>query len=109
MDLSELIQIARSFLQCPVCGSHFEENKIHFRGFIDDKFVIQTECAKNHNPVSALFISSIDSKGKHFFKNQQPISANNVLDFQLGLNDFNGDFERLFHEDKSNGTISTQS
>lgn len=109
MDFNELIQIAREFLSCPVCGNHFDADKMHFRGFIDDKFVIQTECSNNHKPVSALFISNIDTKGKPMFKNQSIISANDVLDLQLKLDKFNGDFETLFEKDESNGTISTQS
>jgi hypothetical protein len=109
MDFNELLQIAREFLSCPVCGEHFDRTKIHFRGFIDNKFVIQTECSNNHDPISALFISNVDLKGKPIFQNQQSITANNVLDLKLKLKDFNGDFEELFHEDKTNGTITTQS
>ncbi len=108
MDFNELLQIAQKFLSCPVCNEHFDKAKIHFRGFIDDKFVIQTECSKGHDPISALFISNVDLKGKPIFKNQEAITANNILDLKLKLKNFDGDFEKIFQKDKTNGTITTQ-
>lgn len=96
MDFNEILQLAKEFLTCPVCGDKFDREQIHFRGFIDDKFVIQTECQRGHKPVSALFISSLQFQG-----NQQPleteiVTGDDLLDLKLKLQDFNGDFEALF-------------
>lgn len=105
MDFNELLQIAREFLTCPVCGELFANNKIHFRGFIDNKFIIQTECENKHNPVTALFISSVNLNGKQNFNNEEQISSDYVLDLKLKLNQFDGNFENIFREGTLHGTI----
>jgi len=108
IDFNELLQIAREFLSCPVCGEHFDSKNIHFRGFIDDKFVIQTECSKKHNPVNALFISSVTMSGKPIFDKDEIVTVNDVLDLKNHLQQFDGDFERIFQKG-IDGPTNTQS
>lgn len=96
MDMSDILQLAKEFLHCPVCGSHFNEGNISIRGMFEDKFVIQTHCESGHNPVNAMFISAI---GQFNGNNQgfgDPLSGDEVLDIKNALDTFDGDFEKIF-------------
>lgn len=100
MDMSDILQLAKEFLHCPVCGSHFNEESISIRGMFEDKFVIQTHCNSGHNPVNAMFISAIGQFGGHNQRYSDPISGDEILDIKNALDTFDGDFEKLFPQER---------
>lgn len=108
MDFRDILRIAREILYCPVCGAHFDLEKIAVRGMFDDKYIIQTECRNNHQPVRAIFISSIAQQQlDQILEPSTSLSGDNILDLKLALNNFDGDFEKVFKHRLNNGRNST--
>lgn len=108
MNYEEMLRIASLFLNCPVCGSKFSVENIHFKGFIDEKFVIQTECDSGHAPLNALFISTISGNINESQASFIPLSSNDFLDLKLRLVKFDGNFEKVFQKEQ-NGKIDIKS
>ncbi len=102
MDLiDQILQQARNYLFCPVCNSSYMENEIRFRGFIDNTYIFQAFCAKNHAPLAVTYLAS-------FQKMDNPVSAyfhvmsgkkitKEVADSaQKYFDSFSGDFHKAF-------------
>ena len=69
MDLiDQILKQARNILVCPVCNNHYEINEIRFRGFIDNTYIFQAFCAKNHDPLAITYLASLH-------RLEKPISA----------------------------------
>jgi len=60
MDLIEqILNQAKNFLICPVCGGTYQSGEIRFRGFIDNTYIFQTYCAKGHQPLAVTYLASL--------------------------------------------------
>ena len=60
MDLvDQIINQARSVLACPVCNQQYEDEELKFRGFIDNTYIFQAFCAKNHQPMAVTYLASL--------------------------------------------------
>lgn len=106
MDFQEILQLAKEFLVCPACGSHFSNENVRFQGLIDNKIVIQTECTNGHKPINALFISSFTPQNRETSTQETSLSADEILDLKISMDNFDGDFQRIFEqidEEKNNG------
>ena len=100
MNMRDILQLAKEFLHCPVCGSYFNEGDISIRGMFEDKIVIQTHCNSGHNPVNAMFISAIGQFHGGNHESRQPISGDEVLDIKNIIDEFDGDFEKVFSKER---------
>lgn len=90
-NLHEIIAQIQRDLYCPVCGKNYEIGEIRLRGLFDHTLIIQTICSGGH---ITLFMTS-------FRGNEQkkiPFTNNDILDLHNGLNDFDGDFQKIWKQ-----------
>lgn len=96
MDYQDLLMLARELLYCPVCQAKFDAEKISPKGVFGDKLIIHTQCSKGHKRVDAIFISSINNASPLLNSRSSSITDDEILDFKIGLDKFNGDFIAAF-------------
>lgn len=94
-----LLEAQRS-LHCTVCGRHYSIDEIKLRGFLDNTYILQTICDNGHLPLVTISLFSVKGKSK-FSPHYKPIVqeriiADDVLDAQKQINEFDGNFEKLF-------------
>ena len=102
MDLIEqILNQARGYLFCPVCNSRYMENEIRFRGFIDNTYIFQAFCAKNHEPLAVTYLASlhkIDNPVSAYFHQMsgQEVTDQIADDAQGLFERFDGNFKKHF-------------
>lgn len=89
----EIIKQAQRILLCPFCGKHYHLDQIQVRGIIASSYVLQAICSTNHAPVITLFVTSV--KGK-IINNSKMIRQEDLASANQALDQFNGDFEKLW-------------
>jgi hypothetical protein len=87
-NLREIIQQIQRDLSCPICGKNYEIGKIRLRGLFDQTLIVQTICNSGH---ITLFMTTVKKDQK-----KTPISTNNIIDLHKSLENFNGDFQKLW-------------
>jgi C4-type Zn-finger protein len=101
-NLEDIIAEARKSLTCPVCGKKFEAHEIKLRGFLDNAYIIQTMCDNGHPPLMTVFVASAGQNGTPTFVLQSnkthktKISTDEVIDGHLQVEQFDGDFMKLW-------------
>lgn len=90
-NLHEIIAQIQKDLYCPVCGKHYEIGEIRLRGLFDHTLIVQTICDNGH---VTLFMTTFQKKAIE----KAPISANDVLDLHNALENFDGDFLKLWNK-----------
>ena len=105
-QLQELIKNIQAMMRCPSCGANYDEDNIHFLGQLDMAALIQLDCQSCDLPVMATILVSdkqqqpkiLSDMSKEDLPNasQEPVSSDDAVDFHSALQDFDGDFERLF-------------
>lgn len=96
MDYNKILQLAKQFLYCPVCKNHFDNDHIFFKGYVNDKFIIKTDCDKSHPLVHTIFISKILNKSSVTELELETITQDEYLDIRNSINKFDGNFEKIF-------------
>ena len=91
-NLHEIIAQIQKDLYCPVCGKNYEIGEIRLRGLFDHTLIIQTICSSSH---MTLFMTTFKGSGQ---KKAAPLSNNDILDLHNGLNDFDGDFQKIWKQ-----------
>lgn len=86
-DIREIIRQIHTEQACPICHSRYPLDQIRFRGTFGQTLVIQTVCKNGH---ITLFMTLVR------LNQYKQVSANDVLDLSEKLNNFNGDFEKLW-------------
>jgi hypothetical protein len=89
-NLTEIIQQIQRDLSCPICGKNYETGEIRLRGLFDHTLIVQTICANNH---VTLFMTTVKDAQK-----KTPISANDIIDLHKRLENFDGNFEKLWNK-----------
>lgn len=87
-NLAEIIRQIQRDLSCPVCGKKYEIGEIRLKGLFDRTLVVQTVCANGH---ITLLMTRIKDSGK-----KEPISTNDIIDLHNALEDFDGNFQKLW-------------
>lgn len=87
---NEIIKQIQRDLSCPVCSKKFELTEIKVKASFDQIMVVQTVCPEGHATLFITFFKSLYSKSA------EPINTDQVLDFSNNLNNFNGDFKKLW-------------
>lgn len=86
-SLMEIIQQIQRDLSCPICGQKYKIGKIRLRGLFDHTLIIQTICTNGH---LTFFMTTIKTQKK------TPLSTNDIIDLHQLLENFNGDFQKLW-------------
>ena len=89
-NLHEIIVQIQKDLYCPVCGKNYEIGEIRLRGLLDHTLIIQTICSSGH---MTLFMTTFRAKKE----TPKPLSTNDVLDLTNALEDFDGDFQKVWN------------
>ena len=102
MDLiDQILSQAKNFLVCPVCHNHYDTNEIRFRGFIDNTYIFQAYCAKQHDPLAVTYLASLHRLEKpigayfHAFSNKK-ITKGMIGKIEKDVDAFDGNFEALW-------------
>jgi len=104
MDLvDKIIDQARNVLVCPICNKQYEQEELRFRGFIDNTYIFQAFCAKNHQPMVVTYLASLHRLekpiGAYFHTVTGEKISKNIADRAEKLIDgFGGDFQSLWPE-----------
>ncbi len=97
---NDIIKQAQKILACPVCKKHFSENNIKLRASLDNTFIFQTICNNHKNPVVTVFIATFGNNQSKIKSNNlidiKPISKNDLIEYHKQINNFDGDFIRLW-------------
>lgn len=88
--MSEIIKQIQRDLSCPVCGKKYELNQIRVKAVFEQILIIQTTCPDAHPTLLMTIYKHLPEKVA------QALSSDNVLDLSNNLNDFNGDFEKIW-------------
>jgi len=97
----KIIKIAQKFLYCPKCKRKYDISEIKLRGWFDDIFILQTQCANGHKPIIMNVIISTKPIDKDIINivnkktDAKKIENKNKL-FAQAIDNFNGDFESLW-------------
>jgi len=89
-NLAEIIQQIQRDLSCPVCGKNYEIGEIRLRGLFDHTLIVQTICPNSH---LTLFMTAFHSRPK-----MSPLSANDIIDLHHALEQFDGNFQRIWNK-----------
>jgi hypothetical protein len=89
-NLTEIIRQIQRDLNCPVCGRKYETDEIKLRGLFDNTLMVQTICGSGH---MTLFVTSLKDSPK-----TTPIGANDVIDLHKTLENFTGDFTKIWNK-----------
>ena len=97
-----------STIKCSVCGEHYETNNIKVLGHQDDIWFLNAFCPACY---SQALVAAVIQKGKpselitdlseaELAKSTQgsTISGDDILDLHSFLQDFDGDFVKLFNQ-----------
>ena len=97
-----------STMKCGVCGEHYDINNIKVLGHRDDMWFLNVSCPACH---SQALVAAVIKEGKPpeiitdltkaelvKFAQASIISADDILDLHGFLNDFDGDFAKLFSQ-----------
>lgn len=98
-----------STIKCNVCGEYYETNNIKVLGHRDDIWFLKVFCPACH---SQALVAAAIKEGKPLevvtdlteaelakFAQTSTISADDMLDLHSFLQDFDGDFAKLFSQD----------
>ena len=92
-NMPELLKQIQRDLACPICGRKYELSQIKVRGAFEQILIIQTTCMEGH---LTLFMTVFHENDKVDKKSFKAITSNEVLDISNKLNNFHGDFEKLW-------------
>lgn len=104
MDLiDQILSQAKNFLICPVCNNNYNLDEIRFRGFIDNTYIFQAFCARDHEPLAVTYLASLHKLEKpigayfHALSGQQ-ITKGMLEKAEKDIDQLEGDFEKLFEK-----------
>ena len=93
-------------IECGVCGEHYEDEHVRVIGHRDDLWFLSVFCpvCKSQGLVAAVIeegelscsITDLSETEEAKFCSLESVSADELLDLHLFLEDFDGDFARLF-------------
>lgn len=101
MDLIDhIINQARDYLVCPICGSHYLTDEIRLRGFIDNTYIFQALCAKSHEPLAVTYLASLHRLekpiGTYFHSlSGEKLTKDEEKQAEEFFNRFDGDFSKI--------------
>lgn len=101
-----LRQLISSF-RCQVCRSSFERERVRVAARHDELWVVSVRCHRCRN--QQIFWFALSDRDRELqgdpspeelerFEEMSPISCDEVLDIHLFLDEFDGNFEGLFHK-----------
>jgi C4-type Zn-finger protein len=89
-NIQEILKQIQRDMSCPICGSKFSMKDIKVRAAFDHTIIIETICAQGHLTMfMTVFRPNPVKPGKQ-------INTNELLDLTNQINNFNGDFEKLW-------------
>lgn len=92
-NLLNILREAQKNLFCPVCKRRYDIAEIKLKGFFDNIYLLQTECANNHQPVN---LSIIVYNNQSSDLSKKTNINNNFSGFNQQIDNFNGDFESIW-------------
>jgi len=95
-ELYKLLVTVQKNVHCPQCGKSYGFPKIHIRGIVDTIVFLELSC-ETHMPLLATVTLS---KANVVVESNEKINSDDVIDMYRFLKKFDGNFERLFEENK---------
>jgi len=101
-----LIKKLMTSTKCTVCGQHYEVDDVSVLGHHEDLWFLSVFCSgcQTQCLVAAVvkegraphFITDLTEEELERFRHMPELTSDEMLDMQIFLKDFNGDFARLF-------------
>ncbi len=96
-ELYKLLVTVQKNVHCPQCGKSYGFSKIHIRGVVDSIVFLELSCT-THMPLLATVSLS---KNQTMTNNSvEKINSDDVIEMYRFLKNFDGNFEKLFEENK---------
>ncbi|OQA53278.1 MAG: hypothetical protein BWY43_00049 [candidate division WS2 bacterium ADurb.Bin280] len=101
--IDQILNQARNTLVCPVCKNRYEDERLRFRGFIDNTYIFQGFCASGHEPTAVTYLASLHRLekpiGTYFHNISGDIVSNEqFLDAEKIINSHKGKISELFQD-----------
>ncbi len=96
MSGQDILHVAQRLLWCPICQRQFDRRQIILRGVIRNIYFVQTNCDRDHIPVSALMAIERAPNSLASSQTNETITQDEALDLRLALDTFDGNFRRQF-------------
>ena len=101
----EIIHNIQEIIHCPFCGSDYQKNNIKIMGKVSGSHVVQLLCSDCGNRIMASLAyqkrNGTPSPENVFRLAQRgPINDNEIMDFFGSLNQFDGNFQKTFRNNK---------
>ena len=91
-DINQILEKACQNITCPLCGKLHQKKEVKLRGFFDEVYIFQTQCAKNHPLLTSIFIATLNSDAKIDTRKK-------LIDtIHKQINEFDGDFSKLWKQ-----------
>lgn len=91
-QLDGMLDQAQATIRCPVCQRQFERDELRLRGMFEQHGIVQVSCSDRHNPTVVIFIA--DQRDGKPTSNEQPLTANDVLELHRAIETFDGNFRK---------------
>lgn len=88
-NIQQILKQIQKEMSCPICGAKFPGKDIRVRGAFEHTIIIETVCTMGH---LTLFMTIL--RGRR--QSVREITPDDMLNFSNILNNFNGDFEKLW-------------
>jgi hypothetical protein len=98
-DLYKLLATVQKNVRCPQCGKSYDFSLIQIRGIVDSLVFLELSCS-SHMPLLATV--SLAKQAQKNVLTKQEINSNDVIDTYKFLKNFDGSFEKLFNDIKTN-------
>jgi len=95
-ELYKLLVTVQKNVRCPQCGKSYGFSKIQIRGIVDTIVFLELSCT-NHMPLLATVTLS---KPNIAAESTDKINSDDVIDMYRFMKNFDGNFEKLFKENK---------
>ncbi len=93
-----LIRKIQKQTRCPICNRKFDINEIKVKYILDEIAILHLNCNKGHENVQSVHVVILDKnpKPKAIHKNNNYISIDNKKIIDKQINEFDGDFIKLW-------------
>jgi hypothetical protein len=101
--IDQILSQARNSLFCPICQSHYEVDRLKFRGFIDNTYIFQGFCANSHEPMVVTYLASLHRLEKPIGTYFHTLSGNKITQevadqASKEIKEFSGTFSEIWKD-----------
>ena len=110
MDKNNLLNIIKTLtelMHCPSCGESYSIGEVQYISQVEGYCLLQVSCKSCKQPVWVNFFIEKDQKKQSSRRYRKlpemdtEITSNEIIEFHCGIGGFNGDFKKIFKDNKN--------